>query len=275
MAVEKLRGREIAQHKYVFTLKDGRIRAFPHHLPQPAGRKRRWKPIREKGERVSSGSADLDALVGGLRRGSVVSLQVEPNVPNEFLDSLLTGFVANFARQGRGVAYVPPRKVAAEDVREALLPYVGEDAFDAAVRVFEAAPLGSLEGTRNALPMEGSSVETDLKWSTVQYHLESAEQPFLSLVAFDTLEAVYGGDVVSELTGHLTAVRKAKDLFVGVTTPHSDSAEAVANLASVHLRMENVDGAILLYGEKPFTAFHTLVFDTSQGVPRARLVPVV
>lgn len=275
LAVEKLRGHEIAQHKYVYTLKDGRVRAFPFRLPEPRGRTRRWRPVRDRRKRLSTGSEDLDDLVGGLEPGSLLSLQVEANVPNEFVDPLLLGFVANFARLGRGVAYVPPRKVAAEDIREGLVPYVGEAAFDACVRVFEAAPLGSLEGSEGALQMEGSSAETDLKWSTIAYHLGEAEPPFLSLMAFDTLEAVYGPGVMADLTNHFTSLRKAKGVFVGLTTSSCASTETVANLASLHLRMENLDGSIVLYGEKPFTPFHTLSFEFDRGFPRARLIPVV
>lgn len=275
LAVEKLRGREIAQHKYVFTLKDGRVRAFPYRLPRPAGRPKRWKARKDSKGRVSTGSRDLDALVGGLKPGTLVSLQVEANVPNEFVDPLLIGLVANFVSQGRGVAYVPPRKRGAEDVMEVLAPYLRADALEERLRAFEAPLPGSLESPPYALTMEGSSVETDLKWSTVEYHLSEADHPFLSLMAFDTLEAVYGPDIVAQMTTHFASVRKAKDVFVGLTSPNAPSAEPLANLSSVHLRMENLEGSIVLYGEKPFTAFHNLSFTYRQGVPLARLIPVV
>ncbi|MFQ5838175.1 MAG: gas vesicle protein GvpD P-loop domain-containing protein [Thermoplasmata archaeon] len=275
MSVEKLRGREIKQHKYVFTLKDGRIRAFSHQVPRPTKRARRWKPIKDKGKRVSTGNKDLDQLIGGLARGGIVSIQVHVNVPNDFIDPLLVGLVSNFCRLGRGVALVPPRKTIADFVRDAIVPYTGEEAFDNYVRVFESSPLGSLEGSKNALQMEGSSVETDLKWSTIEYNLSGAKHPFLSLMAFDTLEAVYGETVASEMTGHFSAIRKAKDIFIGLTTPTCKSAESVANISSVHLRVENVDGCILLFGEKPYTGFYNLSFDYGLGRPKAILTPVV
>ncbi len=275
MAVEKLRGREIAQHKHVFSLKDGRISAFPRDPPKRPDKPRRWKAPKDIGKRPSTGHEDLDALIGGLERGGILSLQVDARVPDGFVDPLLIGLVSSFVRKQRGVAYVPPRKVAADDVRDALKPYVGASALDRYVRVFEAAPLGTLESSTAALQMEGTDVETDLRWSTVQYHLDGARPPLLSLLAFDTLEAVYGPDVATRLTGHLAAIRKSKDVFVGLTAADSPSAEALANLASVHLRIENVEGAILLYGEKPYTPFHSLSYDVEEGFPRARLLPVV
>ncbi len=154
-------------------------------------------------------------------------------------------------------------------------PFTGERDFDAYVRVFESSPLGSLEGSSNALQMEGASAETDLKWSTIEYNLKEANHPYLSLMAFDTLEAVYGENVASEMTGHFSSVRKSKDIFVGLTSPSCKSEEAIATMSSVHLKIENRDGCILLYGEKPYTGFHNLTFDWSKGYPKAVVTQIV
>ncbi|MCJ2530914.1 MAG: hypothetical protein LN413_01160 [Candidatus Thermoplasmatota archaeon] len=275
MAIEKLRGREIAQHKHVFTLKDGRVTAFPQRLPEAPSTRRRWKALKDVGGEPSTGHADLDGLIGRLERGGILALQVDARVPDGFVNPLLLGLIANFVRKQRGVAYVPPRKVAADDVRDVLRRYVGPDALDRYLRVLEAAPLGTLESSAAALQMEGADVETDLRWSTIQYHLGETKSPILSLMAFDTLEAVYGPDVASQLTGHLAAIRKSKDVFVGLASADSPSADALAVLASVHLRIENVEGSILLFGEKPYTPFHGLSYGVEEGFPQARLLPVV
>ncbi len=275
MMVDKLRGREISQHKYVYTLKDGRVKSFSYLAPRRRVRPRRWKPVRGEARRVSTGNEELDELIGMLGRGSIMSIQVDSNVPNEVIDPLLLGFVANFCRLKRGVAFVPPGKGTADFVGESMKPYTGEKDFDAFVRVFESSPLGTLEGSRNALLMEGSSAETDLKWSTIEYHLRAAKHPYLSLMSFDTLEAVYGGNVASEMTGHFSSIRKSHDIFIGITTPTCKSAEAVASMSSVHLKIENVDGCIVLYGEKPYSGFHNLSFDWGLGYPKAIITPIV
>jgi KaiC/GvpD/RAD55 family RecA-like ATPase len=275
MAIEKLRGREIGQHKHVFTLKDGRVTVFPQRLPEAPNTRRRWKALKDVGGEPSTGHADLDDLIGGLERGGILALQVDARVPDGFVNPLLLGLIANFVRKQRGVAYVPPRRAAADDVRDVLRRYVGPEALDRYLRIFEAAPLGTLESSAGALQMEGDDVETDLRWSTIQYHLGEAKSPILSLMAFDTLEAVYGPDVASRLTGHLAPIRTSKDVFVGLVLADSPSADALANLASVHLRIENVEGSILLYGEKPYTPFHSLSYGVEKGFPQARLLPIV
>lgn len=275
LRVEKLRGREIAQHKFVYTLKGGRLEAFPLHEEAERASPRRWRAIGAGRGRVSTGNEAIDELAGPLPRGSIVSLQIDVKVPNEVVDDLVLGLVANFCRRKQGVAYVPPGKASADYVRQKVKPYTGAKDFDAHVRVFESSPLGSLEGSQNALQMEGTSAETDLKWSTIEYHLREAKHPFLSLMSFDTLESVYGEGVASEMTGHFSAIRRSQDVFVGLTSSTCRSAEAVANLSTIHLRVENVDGCILLFGEKPYTGFHNLRFDRSRGYPKAVITQIV
>src|SRR5207249_5090387 len=80
-------------------------------------------------------------------------------------------------------------------------PHLPPGAFDANVRVFEAATLGSAEVSRTVLHMEGTNVESDLKWSNVEFQLPKGERPFLALMAFDTLASVYGEKVIEGMSG--------------------------------------------------------------------------
>ncbi len=277
LKVDKLRGTEIGQHKYVFTLRDGRVKAFTSREAEVPSKPKPWEPIADLAKDVlSTGHPDLDLLVGGLPRGRVAAIEVGVNVPSRFVDNLLTGLMANFTTQGRGVAFVPPRKANADVVREVLDPYVGATAFQETIALFEVTSGSVAEAGVRSIQLEGTSIENDLRWPTVEYHLSKAKDPYLSLVAFDTLESVYPGqDIVGGLTGHLAALRRSRGVFVGITAPHNRSTPALANLATVHLRIGNVDGCMVLYGEKPYTGLHNLSFDVTAGFPRAILTPIV
>lgn len=276
MTIEKLRGTEIHQHRYLYTLNGGRLQAFPSRVESPRGKPAKWTPIPDPGKNaVSTGSEALDALTGGMLRGRVVAFEIAPSVPTEYIDALRTALICNFAAQGRGVAHVPPKKGTGEFLRELLRPYLSEEALDRHVRVFESTPLGSLEGTRGALHMEGANVDTDLKWSNVEYNLPKSAKPFLSLMAFDTLESIHGDKVLEEMSGHLTAIRRSGDILVGISTPSSASTQKLASLAQSHVIIENLDGSIVLYGAKPYTGLFSLRFDSATGVPQAVLTPIV
>lgn len=276
MTIEKLRGSEIRQHRYLYTLKDGRVRTFRNPPSAPRPKPRAWEPVKDLAEGVVSwGQEALDELTGGLPAGSIVALELDPAVPSEFVDGLKVGLICNFAALGRGVAYVPAQKSSADIVRDWVAPYLPVVAFDQRVRVFESSPLGSLEGGKNALHMEGSNVDTDLKWSNVEYRLPGSKHPFLSFLAFDTLESVYGERVLEQMTGHLSAVRRTRDLFIGQVSPMTKSTEKLANQAHLHLKVQNVNGSILLFGQKPYTELFGLSFAHDTGVPRAVLTPIV
>ena len=276
MTVEKLRGTEIRQHRYLYTLKDGRIRAFSNKPPPSPAKPGPWGIVPDLGkDMVSWGHAALDQITGGLRAGSIVALEIDPDVPSVFLDGLRLGLICNFASHGRGVAYVPAQKSSAEGVNEWAGPYLPAGAFDQHVRVFESSPLGTLEGSKNALHMEGSNVDTDLKWSNVEYRLPGSKHPFLSLLAFDTLESVYGESVLEQMTGHISSVRRSRDILVGHVSPLTRSTPKLTNLAHVHVKVQNVNGTILLFGQKPYTELFHLTFSHEDGAPRAALTPIV
>jgi len=276
MTIEKLRGQQIRQHRYLYTLDGGRLTAFEISERPKAAKPKEWKahPDRSKDE-VSSGMPALDALVGGLARGRVVAFEIANNVSSEYVDWIRSAMICNFVAMGRGVAHVPPRKGTVDFLREIVTPHLGEGAFEKHVLVFETASLGGTEAAPNALPLEGRKVDADLKWSNVEYRLPNSARPFLALMAFDTLESVYGDKVLEEMSGVLTSVRRAMDVFVGFVTPQSASAPKLANLSSVLLHVENLNGSVVLYGEKPYTGLFNLSFDLSSGVPEADLRPIV
>ena len=128
---------------------------------------------------------------------------------------------------------------------------------------------------KETLHMEGQHPDVDLKWSNVEYHLPKTGTPLLSLMSFDTLESVYGGKVLEQMSGHIASVRRARDIFVGLSNPLLASNDRLGSMAHVHVKLANLNGSIVLYGEKPFTEIFNLDFTYESGVPSADLVPIL
>ncbi len=276
LTIEKLRGQQVRQHKYLYTLDGGRLTAFDITERPKIAKPAKWKvrPDVSK-DHVSTGLEALDDLIGGLARGRVASFEISNAVPGDYVDWLRAAMVCNFAGQGRGVGHVPPRKGTVEYLHDLVTPHLEPSAFETHVRVFEAAALGSGEVSPNAMHMEGHTAENDLKWSNVEYHLPKSAKPFLALMSFDTLESVYGDKVFEQMSGVLASIRRAQDVFVGFVTPQSTSAAKLENVARIVLHMESINGSVVLYGEKPYTELFALSWDWSAGVPKAVLTPIV
>jgi len=276
LTIEKLRGQQVQQPRYLYTLDGGRLTAFNIREEFRPAKPQVWKAVKDLSkDAVSMGLDPLDRIAGGLSRSRVIAFEISNAVPADYVDWLRTAMICNFVSQGRGVAHVPPRKGSADFLRELVSPHLPAGAFDANVRVFEAATLGSAEVSRIVLHMEGTNVDSDLKWSNVEFQLPKAERPFLGLMAFDTLESVYGEKVIEGMSGVFSALRRAKDVFVGFVTPDSASAAKLENLAYAVFRIDSVNGSVVLYGQKPYTELFNLSWDWSGGFPKAELRPIV
>ncbi|MCJ2556008.1 MAG: hypothetical protein LN415_02735 [Candidatus Thermoplasmatota archaeon] len=276
MKIEKLRGTEIRQHKCVYSLDGGRIKTFGFEKIEIPREKSSWEPMPDISENwISTGSEQLDALIGGFKKGTIVAVEIGGNVDTLYSDLIKTSLLSNFISLGRGVAFVPEKKASSEMVRDEIMPFVGQEAFERCMRVFEPSATTSVEGSKIALPMEGSDIDNELKWSNIEYHLSQTERPILSLMGFDTLEAVFGHEVIEDMAGHMSSIRKAKDIFIGIVTSTTSSTAPLANLAHTHLKIENIDGSVVLFGEKPYTELHALSFDHSKGYPQTVLIPII
>src|SRR3989454_239711 len=203
LTIEKLRGQQVQQHRYLYTLDGGRLTAFNIREEIRPMRPQLWKPVRDLSkDAVSMGLEPLDRISGGLSRGRVIAFEISNAVPADYVD-------------------------------------------------------------------------WDLKWSNVEFQLPKAERPFLGLMAFDTLESVYGEKVIEGMSGVFAALRRAKDVFVGFVTPDTASAAKLENLANAVFRIDSVNGSVVLYGQKPYTELFSLSWDWSSGFPKADLRPIV
>ena len=275
--IEKLRGSEITQHKYIYTLKDGRVRTFAFRQEEMPQEIKPWKVVQDISEDiVSTGNEELDQLIGGVKKGSIIAIEVGGNVPSYYIDNIKAGIISNFAAQGRGVAFLPSKRAPAEIVAGQIAPYLGEETYNKYVRVFEALQLETFVAAENAIALDGGDVAEDLKWKKIEFSLQDSKHPYLSILSFDTLESMYGGgELIEGLTAHLTSIRRDKDIFVGILVPTDESIGKLTNVAHTHLKIENIDGSVVLYGEKPFTELFALSFDVSKGYPKTNLTPIV
>ncbi len=118
MSLLKLRGTPISQPKYLFTLNGARIRTFPDR-PESMVMKRRWIPIPDLSGRISLGMKDLDRMMqNGVLPGSIVLVELGPDVPPGACNLLEQSMVANFASLGRGVLWLPTKKETSGGARE-------------------------------------------------------------------------------------------------------------------------------------------------------------
>ncbi|MEW5936227.1 MAG: gas vesicle protein GvpD P-loop domain-containing protein [Candidatus Thermoplasmatota archaeon] len=281
LTIEKLRGCPITEPTVCYTLLDGRMSVFEcprYSIGDPGsgeGKPRHFKPIPDlSGDIVSTGSADIDFLIGGLAHGSVGVFEFADNVSPSIVSNLCYTMVANFVSQERGVCILPPRHGTGHTAYQMLSSQIGEERFYERVRVFEPTTCLSKDILKNTILLEGTNVETDFRWEGIEYALSGSQQPFVILLSLDTLSKMYDERVEGSLIPLIYAVRKVGAIFIGFTS-EPDTERLIMSTARIHVKVERLGDQTFLYGEKPYTGLHALIIEDPSALGRLSLVPVV
>jgi hypothetical protein len=151
---------------------------------------------------------------------------------------------------------------------------IGDERFARQVRIPEVA--SQIEGANDPyiMPVEGNDVEADLRWKSISFSLKGTSTPFLSIIGFDTLESIYGPNVMDSFADHLASVKRNKAVFVGFITPSSRSRDKLVDLASHRIRLDRIGGTTIVYCVEPFTECNAMVVDR-EGDSEIALVPIV
>ncbi|MEM3851561.1 MAG: gas vesicle protein GvpD P-loop domain-containing protein [Methanomassiliicoccales archaeon] len=280
ITLEKLRGVRIERHRYAFTLSNGRLEVFPPSPIRIQMPRRTWRPTTDAADdMISFGSFQLDNILGGLQRGSVLLVELGPDVPSIYSDVIQDVLVANFAYRGNGVAWVPSRKSSYITLHDRISALTGEEKFEKNVRIFEHDPSAPSD-TPYLIPLEGNNFQNDLKWDTIEYNFSSSHPPYLSLMGFDVLESMYsregGKELLDGLVDHVGEIRKGGHVLVAQALSSStEHLRWLSDISLSHIKLENVEGTVMLYGIKPFTQFYAMVPDvTTEDNLGMRLVPI-
>lgn len=275
MDLLKLRGCEIRQPKYVYTLLGGRVRTFEYSRYGKPESPMPFESIKSSNEKcMSTGNPALDEMLeGGLRKGTIALIELNPGVPVVSSSQIENAIICNFASQGHGVAWMPTKKTGADTAREELLGFITPEIFDKNVRILEPHA-ASASPKDYSMTLEGGDVKVDIKWQDIQYALKDTQQPYLAIIGFDSLESIYGSTVLNGMMDFLTAMLNNDGILVATVTPSVKSTSRLSDLAHTHLRIDKTSGVTVIRGDEPFTAPYAMTAPDS-GDFRPNLVPIL
>lgn len=282
--VEKLRGTKIEQQKFLFTLNKG-FKVFPPFSNKKVGNpKKEFEPNRGTKTHYPSGIPELDKILGGegYPRGSSVLYELGENVPVDALDAVVNPTFANFILRNRGFITIPIIEYGPEDIRKMISSFTGEEKFDEFARVlFFPHPLMDMNKpyivtwqdptVEDIYPIENfnryiqTAVELSSKLGKNVVHLLSGDSLAFIVERFNS--AVIGRSVIANRLG--------KDLMIYVSKPSiPEMTRVFADTVSMHFKIEERNGSMILFGKKPKTIIYTIEPDTSRGC-RVKLTPIV
>ena len=274
----KLRGKEIPQKMYLFTLANGEFRTLPKTQEPFTPTNfiaQKFKPIPHSTERYSTGSRDFDVFLGGLRRGGVVLLEFGRTISSRIHLPLTTVIRCNFLAQGGCSVTIPSGEVPPDKIRRDAYPYLGKEAVESSLSVahFETTPADPW-----FIKLYGKSFENDQQifWQKTNELKAGLDKPCFIYMGIDTIEYTYEDlDIMSPLMTAIQNVREYRDVMMFGVKPGSQVKQKLSDVSDLHMKIDEVEGASILYLLKPPSGLMHLTYDSSKGYPTVKLTPIV
>ena len=279
ISLEKLRSVHIAQPKYVFTLNRGKYRSFDinDNISDMVGK---WDPIPDPPGKYSTGTPDLDVLLGGgFRKGSYNVLELDPHVSLDDFYLLMRPIWMNFTMHGRGIVGVLVGGDTPDHIMKDATRFLGEEkAFELAEKHIRIVDYFSEEDDRPfVMPMAGKDTDEIIEMYTENISkLRGDGRPLMDYVGFDTIEYLRGDDIaIKDLLSTVSRTKRSDDIGLCVVRPGLKLTQEIMNLADTYIRLFVRDRVLFVYGVKPKTGIYAVVVDEEKGLPHVRLEPMV
>jgi len=287
LVIEKLRGVEIENPIYYFTLHGGKFRYFDEfrpielttfiHEPHPPVRDGKGTKFYEK-NMFSTGSKIIDKIVGGYKRGSFVFLEVTGEVPPEFIVENIAGVpVENFLMQDRGVIIVPCKGLSPLYFFEFYAALVGREKVQKNCKII--------------IPSEDKDVEKRFPWlvytsyrvdhfvntvnSIINEFKREKEDNVLLFLCFDKIESDFGSRGAEKIAMKIISrVKFEKDLCIGTAFPSTKIDVKLREAADYFFKTFGKKGRVFIYGVSPPTVIYNANIDFSRPHPTLYFTPI-
>ena len=277
IAIPKLRGARIRAPVTCFTIHKGVKVFFPEKLTEVKIFKP-FQPLPETAERYSTGIRGLDeALGGGIRKGSTILVEVDPELTYEQYHLVVDPIMTNYAfTANRPLLIIPSAGVSWEDVAGQVKKLgFTEDMTLKLIRVVEPIKEIYEELPPFVVAWEPSSPEKDFeKFINLEDSLmKSTGHPPLRFIGADRVTHYHGPEGALTLANlDVTRTRKLGSLTIWLSKGvYPELLKRLIPLASVHLKLIERNGCLILYGLKPRTDFY---FVESKDYPNPEIIPI-
>jgi KaiC/GvpD/RAD55 family RecA-like ATPase len=275
LTFEKMRGVEVKNPNYLFTLHTGVFRSFRPWSVETVS-KGEWIPLDDTDTHFSTGIDDLDKILGGgFKRGSYNILDVDDNILSSEYLLLLRPVLLNFINHDQGVLMVPSAGEHPESIRNDLGSYIDLDTLSEKLYFLDYFATSSVK--EYIIPM-GSARKEGLqqKGMEIIQRLRGKEgKPYLDFVGLDTMEYLIGESLTLRhlLTG-VSKTKVTKTLGIGIAKPGLKIGQGIRNMSDVYLRMMKINSIPCFFGVKPETQIFAIMPSEKHGFPNLELIPL-
>jgi hypothetical protein len=259
--IHKLRGTRIPQHKYIFTLLEGKFTFFEPYAIPDYSKMNKFIRRPDIGESYSFGSGALDRLFGGIIPGSTLAIEYDETVPYSALRAIELPPIINFLAMGRSAILLPLPGANDERTASILSKAVGEAAVNRRLRVLNilrTRDLKTADLMKTATPKEIHEVVTN---ETIRLRAISADKSVLLVKSVSALENLFASDLDSllEVTSQeIITLQQSHDAHILFLPKDSPIRSRILSMSTSYAKLFVRDGTVLIFGVKPHTGIYAL-----------------
>jgi len=279
--IKKLRGIEIGQHKYIFTLKGGRFQSFKPFERRRIEKQRRAELALNTETHLSTGISDLDNIIGGgFERGSFNIIESGDDLSTLGYKSIIAHMIINSIQQGNNCVCIPCCGWDERRLRRGILPFVSEEDYNKFFTIFEVGSEKKEDESENVRILKGELMKAD--FSKFREFIFSLEPPVMVIVGVDMLEYPYQlkergklGEMVGLLSHLMTDMRDVGNVGTFGMTSGLELSSELIHMSSTHLRLTELHKSVILHCNRPETKLHCLENVISDDTLRIKLTAIV
>jgi KaiC/GvpD/RAD55 family RecA-like ATPase len=286
MVTQKLRGKPIWRNHELISLHDAKIHTMPVYR-RPDYTKANITLREDRKEFFTLGDDQLDQLFGGLRRGSMLLIELSDDAPYELAESIGMACVLNQLAQDRRAIIVPPmgvNPILFLRKYESVLPW---PTLKDRVRIllFEqlsGVDVPSLSEDQSSGPVSQISVDNvkDLAQSIFKVWGGAKKRSkdggvigFVDVSQFETMFATKM-DYLIELTAvSISRLSLLGDSIIFVSREDSQLKQKIHSVSDTHVKITMKHGVGLIYGVKPYTPIYGL--NQSENPVKPAVTPII
>jgi KaiC/GvpD/RAD55 family RecA-like ATPase len=287
--IEKMRGVEISQPEYLFSLHGGRFKYFGQIKEFVPIEKLTTQPplIKNKKNMLLSYSETLNKFFDyGSKKGNIRLLEIGEGVGFEYIWVLMP-FVINQINQGYGITILPDEGLDFRIIFNVVSKFFDQETIKKYLDFFDFPPTYNepkefietinLFNINDDLDSLVKSLANEMLEKIKQFKKIKEDYGGIAIFGSNRLENKFG---TKQLTRISLAIGEFIKLFrtsnmVYVAHSNQKIQNYVSSMLSTHFKMERLYNTIVIYSILPFSKIHVVIPNFDNGYPDIILYPIV
>ena len=277
---KKLRSTRIDQHKYGFTLNDGRFRSFCPFERRKIDKPRKVDIVPNTATHVSTGCLEIDRILGGgISKGSTVMVEYADDLSLLGYQSIVAHMVVNSIQQGIHCVMIPSSGWDERRLRRGIIPFVKEEDYLKYFTVFEIRR-EERETRENVKVLPG--VILSKEFPVFMDYISSLEPPVMAIIGTDWLEYQYrlkglgNFEEALEIFAYwIMELRGAGNVGVFATPAEGVLGEGLGHMVTNRFELSVLDRSVVFYCNRPDTNLYCLENVITEDALKLQLTPFV